>query len=350
MGSNIFTNPDKTIKDALILLRKSNTKTLIILDKKEKFLGTLTDGDIRRELLKKTSLNKKIENFYNKNSTYFFQKDYSIARLKQIFLKQQVLAIPIIDINRKVVNVISWNEVFSDHKKKYKITYNIPVMIMAGGLGTRLQPFTNILPKPLIPLNGRAVIEQILDYFKESGINKFYMSINYKATIMKAFFKEHGKKKYNISFVEEKKPLGTAGSLGLLKKIKGNIFVTNCDSIFDFDLGGFYDFHSKNKYLFSMVVCQKHYVFPYGDCHIKKNGLLNKIIEKPEYNFLANAGLYLINTKLFKYIPKNKKFDLHEFISVLIKKKINIGAYPISELAWKDTGDWIKFNKIMNNQ
>lgn len=343
---NNYILPDKTLKEALNSLRKSALKTLIVVNKKEQYLGTLTDGDIRRELLKKNSLNKKIKEIYNKNSTYFFQRDFSKQKLKQIFLKEQFMVIPIIDINRKVVNVVTWSELFSGQKPKSKIDKNVGLFVMAGGLGTRLQPFTNILPKPLIPLNGKPVIEQIIDFFKESGISEIYVSINYKAQIMKSFFRE-SKNKFKVKFIEEKNPLGTAGSLSLLKKKDGNIFVTNCDSIFNFDLYDFYDYHIKSKKLISIVVSQKHYVFPYGDCFIDKSGNLKNVKEKPEYNFLANAGLYIINTKIIKYIPKNKKFDFVDLLNKLIKNKIKIGVYPISELSWQDTGDWTSFNKLM---
>lgn len=343
---NSYITPEKTLREALFALRKSSLKTLIVLNEHEQYLGTITDGDIRRELLKKNSLNRKVIDIYNKNSTYFFQKDYSIQKLKQIFLKEQYMIIPIIDIKRKIVNVVTWSELFSNQRIKNKVPNTVALVVMAGGLGTRLQPFTNILPKPLIPLNGKPVIEQILDYFNESGVNDIYISINHKAEIMKSFFKE-SRNKFKVKFIEEKNPLGTAGSLSLLKKKSNDVFVTNCDSIFDFDLFDFYNFHVKSKKLISIVVSQKHYVFQYGDCFVDKSGNLKKIKEKPEYNFLANAGLYIINSKLFKFIPKNKKFDFVNLLEKLINSKIKIGVYPVSELSWQDTGDWTSFNKLM---
>lgn len=219
---------------------------------------------------------------------------------------------------------------------------------MAGGKGTRLQPFTDVLPKPLIPIKKQTVIERIINNFTDYGVNKFLISINYKAEILKAYFKEL-KPKYKLKFITENKPLGTVGSLSKLSKKEGKyFFITNCDTISNVNLGNMYNFHIKNNYDVTLLTSSKIHQVPYGVCHVAKNGDLKNIEEKPKFDFLVNVGLYLVNNEVIDFIPKNKVFHFTDLIKILQKKKYRIGLFPVYKNNWLDVGEWDEFKKTVS--
>ena len=221
------------------------------------------------------------------------------------------------------------------------------VVILAGGKGTRISEYTKVLPKPLIPIDGKPIIDHIMETFKKCGSNTFYISLNYKSKILKSYFEELNHK-YKIFFLEEKSPLGTAGALCMLKnKISKNFFVTNSDIILKTDFIDLYNFHKDNKIDITLVVAAKEYEIPYGSCEISSGGDLLKINEKPKFNFLINSGLYVLNQKVLKLLRKNKKTDMNELIYLAIKKNFKIKIYPVSEKQWIDVGQWVEYKKIV---
>ena len=243
----------------------------------------------------------------------------------------------------KLKNVILLESLLEENERKINKKLSLPVIIMAGGIGSRMEPFTKVLPKPLIPVNGKPIIEHIIDNFLQNGCSDFHLTINYKSKILRAYFSEL-KKDYSISFQEEKKPLGTAGSLKFFSgKFDKPIFITNCDIIVKTDYNSFYDFHIDGNFDISLVASMKQYEIPYGTCELDSNGNLFKIDEKPSYNFLVNTGLYIINPDLLNIIPNDKFFD----ITTLIKKckEINkkVGVYPVGDDSWIDVGQWDEF-------
>ena len=218
---------------------------------------------------------------------------------------------------------------------------------MAGGKGSRLQPFTSVLPKPLIPIKGKPIVDLIIEKFNNYGVMNFFLSLNYKSSILKAFFKK--KKKNKINFIEEKKPLGTIGALNKIKKIiNKTFFVTNCDILIDTDYGDLLNYHKKNKNSVTIVASFRDYEIPYGDCKIDKKGQLVNLNEKPKINFLANTGMYLMDRDIIDFIPKNTKFDVTDLIQKLKKIK-RVGVFPVSENSWLDVGQWNEYKKTINS-
>ena len=210
---------------------------------------------------------------------------------------------------------------------------------MSGGKGTRLKPYTNILPKPLLQVNNKTMIENIIDGFRENGISSFFISINYKSKLIKSFFEELSPK-YKVKFVEEKKPLGTAGSLYMLKKkIKNFFFVINCDTILDINFSKVLEHHKKNKNDLTVIVAVKEDVIPYGICKIDDLGKLIEINEKPKINNLINIGCYLLNKKIIQQLKQNDYLDFNELINSSINRKLKVGVYPIDESQWTDLGN-----------
>jgi len=212
---------------------------------------------------------------------------------------------------------------------------------MAGGKGSRLKPITNIIPKPLIPLGEKTIVEIIMNKFIEVGCNNFFMSVNYRADFIKHYFKTLNDDTYKIRYFQEKKPLGTAGSLFLLKdKISTTFFVTNCDIIIEQDYREIYDYHKDVKNELTIVTALKHYKIPYGIIETSENGQLISLSEKPEYTFKINSGLYILEPHLLNEIPENKFFHITQIIEKIKKRNGKIGAFPISEKSWIDIGEW----------
>lgn len=340
MIQKFLIGPNNTIEEALRLIQKNSRRCLVVVDKKNKLLGTLSDGDIRGALLENKKLKDKISPFFNKKAKFVLSNNLNKEKITSLLKKFDI--IPITTQDRIVEDII-----FPGKEKNKIDKLKTSVVIMAGGKGTRMHPITKILPKPLIPLNEKPIISHIIESFTGSGIRNFIISINYKSEIIKAYFKEN-EDHLKINFLEEKSPLGTIGPLSLLKnKMKDDFFVINCDTILKIDYSDLFRFHKKNKNFVTIVASAKEFKIPYGVCDIDKGGNLKKINEKPNYNFLVNSGIYLINPKILKYIPQNKKFDFNEFVKILINKKIKVGVYPIDDNLWVDVGKLSEYKKAL---
>lgn len=347
MDKNLIISKNKTIMEAMELINLNKHKCVVIVNKNKKFLGTLSDGDIRNALLNNFELSSKIDKIYNSKAKFVYEKDSSIQNLKKIFLNKNYDIVPIVNNKKQIIDVAYWGKIFNEEKQK-KDKIDVPVIIMAGGLGTRMQPFTHILPKPLIPINNKPTIEHIMQKFIFQGISRFIITINHKAQIMKAFFEEI-KNNYKLNYIEEKKPLGTAGALKLLeKKINKDFFVINCDTIINTDYKEILDFHKKNKNSITIIASAKEYTIPYGICKTGKFGKLKSLVEKPKINFLANSGGYVVKPNVLKIIPKNKKFDFTELIMIAKKNKFKIGVFPINDSNWLDVGQWSEYKKTID--
>jgi len=338
---------ESTIKDALKQLDKAASKTLFVVDPENVLLGSVSDGDIRRAILSGRDINKGISSIMNKNPTYV-SNNYVIRDVKKVMLKNKFEAIPVLMGDKKIIKILLWNNIFNEKKMQYK-QLDLPVVIMAGGKGKRLDPFTRILPKPLIPINNKPIIEIIMDEFAKFGMKNFYISINHKAKIIRAYFEEHNSD-YNFKYITEDSPLGTAGALKLIEnKLRSPFFVSNCDIIIKDDYTKIYDFHRESKYALTMVGSMQHYTIPYGVCYIDNGGLLKSIEEKPEYNLLVNTGMYLLDPHVLRFIPKNKLFNMTDLIIKLKNNNLKIGVLPTSQNSWIDVGRWSEFEKIISS-
>ena len=331
------------LAQAIEVMKKNGQRCCVVVDSDYRLLGTLSEGDVRKVVSKKSNLKKNIMNFCNRNSKYFVEGNYNDSQIKKVFFKKRYDLIPVLNKDRIVKKVLLWHLFFGSRKKTEK-KLNTKVVIMAGGKGTRLNPLTKILPKPLVPIKDKPIIEHIISRFARYGINDFYFTIKYKMEIIKAYFNDT-KSKSRIQYLEEKKPLGTAGGLKkLYGKIKNSFFVTNCDVLIDANLVNFFNFHKREKSDLSLIVASQKHTVPYGVCQINKDKL-EKITEKPKLNYFVNAGLYLINPKVLKLIPQNKYFDMNNLIKKAIEKKYKVTAYPIAQKHWIDIGQLAEYKK-----
>ncbi len=340
---------DISIIDALMRLDETADKVLFVVDQGITLLGALTDGDIRRYLLKGKSLEDNISGVYNRNPKFVLEKKFSIDKLKKLFMKYKIEMIPVLDEHHRIINIVSREKVFSDQKKtlRKKINTKVPVVIMAGGKGTRLDPFTKILPKPLIPIGDKPIIEVIMDKFHSFGMMDFYVTLSHKSKMIKAYFEEF-KTKYKIKYIDEEKPLGTAGGLKYLPpEVSGVIFVTNSDIIIEGDYGKILKFHRENKNEITIVASVKNYNIPYGVCEIENGGILQKIKEKPNLSFLVNTGMYVLNSDVLSTIPEGEFYHITQLIEDIKCSGKRVGVFPISENAWMDVGEWEKYKETL---
>ncbi|MDC0460784.1 sugar phosphate nucleotidyltransferase [Candidatus Pelagibacter sp.] len=334
-----------SIRESLKKMDVENKNSLVVLGNDNRVLGVFSSGDFRRAVFKGVDVNQEISLAMNKKFNYLI-KGYSKDEAREIFIRNSLVQeVPILDKKFQLLEIIKRND-FIDDQDLNSENFNfkdISVVIMAGGKGTRLDPFTRILPKPLFPLGDKPIILEIMNSFNKFNVSNFYISINDKAKIIKAYFHQHNFP-YVVNYIEEDKPLGTAGSLRMIKdKIKSTFFLTNCDILIYSHYPSIMEFHKKNNHDLTLVTSLRNYSIPYGVCDIDKSGQLIKMNEKPEYDFLVNTGLYVLEPKILELIPKNKVFDMSELINLLNKKKMKIGVFPVSEKSWIDLGQWKVF-------
>ena len=341
----VLIKPGYSIKQALKQMDVMGEKTLIVVNDRNKIVGTITDGDIRRWILKGRSLGENLACAMNRRPLTL-KEGFSKEGAKDLMLQKQVECLPVVDGEKKVIAALSWIDLFENNPKDLK-SLKLPVVIMAGGEGARLHPFTKILPKPLMPIGDKPIIEIIINRFFDYGCNEFYLSLNYKSNIIKAYFSDF-EHKYKINYILENKPLGTAGSLHLLKnRIKKTFFVSNCDILIEADYADMLKFHRQRKNRITLVSSMKNFTIPYGVCEIGNGGALRNIREKPEYDFLVNTGMYILDKSVIDDIPKNRFYNITDLISEYIERNEKIGVYPVSEKSWLDMGQFEALQEML---
>ena len=232
--------------------------------------------------------------------------------------------------------------------KKKKNLQNINAVIMAGGLGTRMAPFTEVLPKALVPIKGKPIINRIIDNFLDYGLKNLWLTINFKGQLLKSYLNETKYKK-NIYYYEEKKQLGTVGALKFIKnKLSQNFILTNCDTIIKTDYSKLIAFHLKNKFDITIVASFKNFDIPYGVCKLDNKNNFIKLEEKPNIQMLINSGMYVVNSNIINFIPSGR-FDMNNLLLKLKSASKKIGVYPVSDESWIDVGNWKEYHKVINS-
>ncbi len=335
-----------SIRQAIKQMDEAGRGFCVCVDKSDNVIGVISDGDFRRGVLSGVSLDENVKEILNRNFR-FVSKKYLEHEVKEIFQEDVVRHIPVLD-NGKLVDIITEEKFFGFERHKVNATLDNPVVIMAGGKGKRLDPFTRILPKPLIPLGDDPIIKVIMDEFGKYGIDNFYISLNDKSRMIKAYFHDH-ELPYRIQYIEEDQPLGTAYALKFLDgKFDTSFFVSNCDIIIHTDYAAILDFHIQGSYDLTLVASMRRYVIPYGICDVGNGGVLEQIREKPEYDFLVNTGLYLLEPSILRFIPENEYFDMTDLIKTVKTEGLKVGVYPVSENSWIDMGQLSEYKESVN--
>lgn len=294
--------------------------------------AVITDADIRRFILKGNSLDLPVTDAANYHPIFLPIEHRSDA--KEMLLKHSISALPLLDKAGRIADIVFAGGLDIDTHKKACV----PVVVMAGGLGARLYPYTKILPKPLIPIGDEPIVEHIMNRFYDVGCVRFIMVVNYKKNMIKSYFNDINKP-YAVEYVDEDTPLGTGGGLSLLKNfVTETFFLTNCDILIDADFGDIYKFHKEQKNLITMVCAVKHFTIPYGVIDLDSSGEIAKVTEKPEMNFLTNTGVYLMEPRVIAEMEYNVPITAPDIIDKYRLAGERVGVYPISENSWMDMG------------
>lgn len=338
-------NPTITILTAMKLMDELKKKLLIVISG-DKFIGLISIGDIQRALIKNHRLSDMISSIM-RNDYITAKPESSIEQIKNLMLKLRAEFMPVVDDEKNLISVYFWEDLFGEVKQEPLFTFNLPVVIMAGGIGSRLKPLTNVLPKPLIPINDKTFLEEIFERFNYQGCDTFYISVNYKADLIEYYLQQQNLP-YILHYFKEEKPMGTAGSLSLLKGIiNETFFVSNCDILIEQDYSEVLKYHRENNNEITIIAALKNYPIAYGTIETGENGKLLQLIEKPEITFKINSGMYILEPHLLDEIPENDFFHITHLIEKVKERNGRIGVFPVSEKSWRDVGKWDEYLKIV---
>jgi dTDP-glucose pyrophosphorylase/CBS domain-containing protein len=339
---------DTNIKEALQKLNETSEKILFVVNENRGLLGTVTDGDIRRGIIYGMKFSDSVENVMSRYFISLRSDEPEIMKhAKVLMLDTKIEQIPVLDNDDIIVDVILWTDVLgAKQQTKIRRIHKNRIVIMAGGKGTRLDPFTKILPKPLIPIGDKPAIELIMERFYKFGFNQFTYTLNYKKEYLKLFLKE-SVFPYSIDWVEEEHFLGTAGSLALLKdRIDDTFFVANCDSFLDVDFEEVLNWHKEQKAAVTILGCHNEIKIPFGVIEMS-NGTLKKISEKPVHDVVINTGVYVMEPHVISYIPDGKHLDMNTLMDIIVEKE-KVTVYPVYG-GWFDIGQWEEYKKSVQH-
>lgn len=333
MGSleQLFIEGNVSIRSALEQL-DSTAKRILLIAPKGRLEAVITDGDIRRHLIKNGSLDAPVSKIATYHPKFVTRDTRDTARC--IMREYSITAVPLVS-DQGVVEALLFAD---DLELVRKSNLRLPVVINAGGLGTRLYPYTKILPKPLIPIGDEPILSLIMQRFQKFGCNEFHVIVNHKKNLIKAFFADVPNQ-HLIHFVDEDIPLGTGGGLSLLKgKISGTFFFSNCDILIDADYESIYRQHKRDNNVITMVCALKNVVIPYGVVNMSSKGEIESFSEKPRFSFLTNTGFYIVEAEVVERMVDNQSISFPEIMDYYRSNGRRIGVYPVSEKAWMDMG------------
>ena len=335
-----------SLLDAMKLMDDRKVKIIFVCEG-EHFEGIVTLGDIQRAIINNIALIEPVSRILNKKKVYGHLSEGEES-IKEKMRKMRAEVMPILNDNGELVDVWYWNDLFKKTDLIERAKINLPVVIMAGGKGTRLKPITNVIPKPLVPIGDRTILEEIMNQFEAIGCRKFFMSINYKSNMMR-YYLDQLPHRYDVSFLEEDKPLGTIGSVALLKgKVGTPFFVSNCDIVIDQDMRDVYNYHCENSNDLTIVTAVKSFRIPYGVIETGEDGLMTALKEKPELTYMINTGVYILNPTCINEIPRGEFFHITQLMERIKQRGGRVGCFPVSEHSWRDMGEWPEYLKMIN--
>ena len=333
-------NDNLTVSEAMQKIDGNQLGILFIVSTEGHLVGCITDGDIRRYLLAGGKMDGKAMKAAN-GSPRFAR---SLEEARRLYHKRNYVVIPLVDNDNKIIDLYSGDNRGCNHKKHNAL--NIPVVINAGGKGTRLDPYTRVLPKPLIPVGELPIIEHIMKEYLTYSCDEFHIIVNYKKDLMKAYFADN-ENNYNISWYDEEKPLGTGGGLSLLRgKFDSTFFFANCDALLTANYESMLEFHKKNGNVITMICAYKNMNIPYGVVEMGVNGSIEKMKEKPLMSFLTNTGIYIVEPEVIDDIKDNEPIGFPDIIVREKEKGKKVAVFPVSENDWMDMGQLPELEKM----
>ena len=339
----------ETIRVALQKMNEGG-QGFIAVYREVKVYGIITDGDVRRAILQGVDLGEEVSSIANTRFRYL--EAFDRQKVEEIFAHTPVRHLPIIQEGR-LVEVIFEEAFFLEEGESgnQQAVLDVPLVIMAGGRGTRLYPYTKVLPKALVPVHGRPILEMIIDRFKEYAVNSVFISVNHKAGMIRAYFEDVQQEDIGIHFFQEDHPLGTAGALHLMKtSLDRDFFLSNCDILVKTDYREVLDFHRQNYFAITIVGALIHHRMPYGVCRIENGGTLIDLVEKQEHDYLVNTGMYVVSPRVLPLIPEGVALDMNELISLVQSAGQRVGVFPIPQNAWLDIGQLDNYNHLLEKE
>lgn len=328
-----------SIRMAIEKLETVRCKVVYVVEQ-GKLKGSVSDGDVRRFALGNGNVELKVEEIANFNP--IFLNHYEKQKMDSLFENSELYSVPILNYNREIMEVV-----FRDGRhlrRNYHL--KVPVVMMAGGKGTRLYPYTKILPKALVPIGEIPIAERIFDNYKGFGCTEMYMIVNHKKEMIQAYF-DGNKKEYNLNYIEEEKPLGTGGGLYLLKgKIKGPFFLINCDVLIDADYQEIYSYHISNQNFITVIAAKYRNKVPYGVVNFNNNGNYIDVIEKPEMEYYINTGMYVVSEEILTLMDEKRIVSFPDLMDEFKRQGKQIGVYVIDESAYMDMGQLEELEKM----
>lgn len=331
----------QTLTKALERLEKNALRVVLVTDVQNNLLGTVTDGDIRRALLKHKSLETPVSEAMN-SKPITVQVGTSMKVIKQIMEQADLLQMPVLNGN-KLVDLVLLKDLFQN------TTRHNPVVLMAGGFGKRLGQLTKSCPKPMLPLGEKPLLQTILENFISSGFYQFYISVHYMPHVIKEHFGDGSKWGVKISYLEETQPLGTAGGLGLLPQIPNElpVIVMNCDLLTKLDLANLLEFHSDSSSELTLCVRKHEYQVPYGVIETDGENL-DSIVEKPIQSYFVNAGIYILGQSILNKLSGQDYVDMPDLVNQCLAEKLPVKVFPIHEY-WLDIGHFSDFRQAQDD-
>jgi len=347
LNEDLLTPRSTTVRAALKQMDAAGLKILLVVERGRRLRGIVTDGDLRRHILRTGGLGGTLAACINTHPVTVPQGDHRDGA-RRLMLQRKIEAVPVVDSKGRVVDLCVWSDLFGKEQAAPR-RLACPVVIMAGGKGERMAPFTSILPKPLVPLGEKPVLQVIMDRFHAQGAGQFHLVVNYKAEMIKSYF-DNVDLPYRVRYVREREYQGTGGGLRLLPRSLGSPFIlTNCDIIVDADYADIVAHHKANGNDLTIVAALKHYVVPYGVIRFRGKGVLHDIVEKPETDVTISTGLYVVNTSLLRLMPRRGEYHMTHLVADAKKRRRKIGVYPVTEKSYTDIGQWEEYRKAVTN-
>lgn len=339
--SEYIVTPDVSVNEAIDKINLTGKKAVFVVDENNKLLGLFSDGDMRRYVLKNGNLKASVAEAMNANPVIL--KSSERHMYDELVKKYNMIVYPIVDNDGILVDALFWNDLkdIENALKPNQLPKGVHLVVMAGGLGKRLYPYTKVLPKALIPIGEYPICTHVINNFAKYGCKDFDLILNHKKNMIKAYYSEENMKG-NISFFEEKEFLGTAGGLSMLKgKIKNTFFVSNCDILVEADYSCIYKFHKQKKNKITIVGAIKNVQIPYGVIKVEGKDESSSILgidEKPKFSFLTNVGIYIIEPEVLNVIKGGEFVHMTDIVERLIASGEKVGVFPVPGDSWLDMG------------
>lgn len=345
--SNLTISPDSTIRQAIACIDKNGKGIVLVTDNERRLLGTITDGDIRRAMLASIDLESNVSVILEKRAGSPYPQavtasvDSKPAALFKIMKERVLRQIPLLDKDGKVAGLATVDELVPQQ------VLPIEAVVMAGGFGTRLRPLTDDLPKPMLPVGGRPLMERLIEQLKQAGVQKVNITTHYKSDKITDYFGDGHELGVALNYVNESLPLGTAGALGLINVPTDTLLVINGDILTDVNFKAMLIYHKEHNADMTIAVRQYDFQVPYGvvDCEAEH---VRALKEKPTMRFFVNAGIYLLEPSVFQYIPNGQRMDMTELIQHLLDVGKWIVSFPIREY-WLDIGHHASYKQAQED-